>query len=129
VDDPKDVTILFILMGLGMAAGVGGLAVAGLGAAFLCVTLLLMDLATANQTRLLFVEVEAEGRQFPFKAIEEVFARNQIEFEPREITHGDDTEVKYHTWLDVRTSIEDISAQMRNIPGVTAVAWEHPKRS
>jgi anti-anti-sigma factor len=128
VDDPKDVTILFILMGLGMAAGLGGLAVAGLGAAFLCIVLLLMDAAAANQARLLFVEVTSEGRHFPFKAVEEVFLRNQIEFEPREITHGDDTEVKYHTWLDPGTSIEDLSAQMRNIAGVTEVTWEHPKR-
>ena len=31
VDDPKDVTILFLLMGLGMATGLGAFAVAGLG--------------------------------------------------------------------------------------------------
>ena len=35
VDDPKDVTILFLLMGLGMSAGLGAFAVAGLGTAFL----------------------------------------------------------------------------------------------
>ena len=39
VDDPKDVTILFLLMGLGMSAGLGAFAVAGLGTAFLCLTL------------------------------------------------------------------------------------------
>ena len=37
VDDPKDVTVLFLLMGLGMSIGLGAFAVAGLGAAFLCV--------------------------------------------------------------------------------------------
>src|SRR6185436_9999130 len=42
VDDPKDVTILFILMGLGMAAGLGQFAVAGLGTAFLCVALVML---------------------------------------------------------------------------------------
>src|SRR5205085_4813400 len=40
VDDPKDVTILFLLMSLGMSIGLGSLAVSGLGTAFLCVTLL-----------------------------------------------------------------------------------------
>ena len=40
VDDPKDVTILFLLMGLGMSTGLGQFAVAGLGTAFLCVALL-----------------------------------------------------------------------------------------
>ena len=42
VDDPKDVTILFLLMGLGMSTGLGALAVAGLGTAFLCITLLVL---------------------------------------------------------------------------------------
>jgi len=44
VDDPKDVTILFLLMGLGMSAGLGAFAVAGLGTAFLCLTLVALDL-------------------------------------------------------------------------------------
>ena len=35
VDDPKDVTVLFLLMGLGMACGVGLLPVAALGGLFL----------------------------------------------------------------------------------------------
>ena len=39
VDDPKDVTILFLLMGLGMSSGLGAFAVAGLGTAFLCIAL------------------------------------------------------------------------------------------
>ena len=43
VDDPKDVTILFLLMALGMATGLGSFAVAGLGTAFLCVALLALD--------------------------------------------------------------------------------------
>ena len=128
VDDPKDVTILFILMGLGMATGLGAFAVAGLGAAFLCTALLALERLDRNVAQLMSVEVVAEGREFPSKQIEEVFARNQIVFEPREITQGKKVSVTYHTWLDPRTSIEDLSAQMRNIPGVTGVGWERPRR-
>jgi anti-anti-sigma factor len=126
VDDPKDVTILFLLMGLGMSAGLGAFAVAGLGTAFLCVGL---DLMVKQQTRLMSVEIVANGRTFPSQRVEEVFARNQIVFEPREIAQSDDVTVKYHAWLDQRVSLDDISAQlMRDAEGVTAVAWEHPKR-
>ena len=128
VDDPKDVTILFILMGLGMATGLGAFAVAGLGAAFLCTALLALERLDRDEAQLMWVEVVAEGREFPSKQIEEVFARNQIVFEPREITQGKKVSVTYHTWLDPRTSIEDLSAQMRNIPGVTGVGWERPRR-
>jgi anti-anti-sigma factor len=129
VEDPKDVTILFLLMGLGMASGLGAFAVAGLGTAFLCLTLLALDRFVKQQARLMAVEIVAEGRLFPSTKVEEIFARNHVVFEPREITQADDMTVKYRTWLDPRASLDDLSAQlMREATGVTAVAWEHPKR-
>jgi hypothetical protein len=129
VDDPKDVTILFLLMGLGMSAGLGAFAVAGLGTAFLCVALLALDRMSSQKARVMSVEILAEGRQFPSTHVEGVFARNHIVFEPREISQADDVTVKYHTWLDPRTSLEDISLQlMPDGAGVKSVAWEHPKR-
>jgi anti-anti-sigma factor len=129
VDDPKDVTILFLLMGLGMSSGLGQFAVAGLGTAFLCVALLILDRMSSQKTRVMSVEILAEGRQFPTAHVENVFARNQIVFEPREISQSDDVTVKYHTWLDPRTSLEDLSSQlMVEGGGVKSVSWEHPKR-
>jgi len=129
VDDPKDVTILFLLMGLGMSAGLGAFAVAGLGTAFLCIALLALDRVSTQRARVMSVEILASGRQFPTTHVEGVFARNQIVFEPREISQSDDVTVKYHTWLDPRTSLEDLSVQlMADAAGVKSVAWEHPKR-
>ncbi len=129
VDDPKDVTILFLLMGLGMSTGLGAFAVAGLGTAFLCTALLLLHRMSEQKARVMSVEILASGRQFPTPHVENVFARNQIVFEPREISQSDDVTVKYHTWLDPRTSLEDLSAQlMEEGAGVKSVAWEHPKR-
>ena len=68
VDDPKDVTILFLLMGLGMSAGLGAFAVAGLGTAFLCLTLVGLDLMVKQQTRLMSVEIVAERPHVPVPA-------------------------------------------------------------
>ena len=62
VDDPKDVTILFLLMGLGMSTGLGSLAVAGLGTAFLCITLLALDQVARQSAR---VMVGRDRRQRP----------------------------------------------------------------
>ena len=129
VDDPKDVTILFLLMGLGMSAGLGAFAVTGLGTAFLCVTMLALDQIATQRSRLMAVEVTADGRQFPTTHVEGVFARNEVVFEPREISTADDVTVKYVTWLDPRMSLEDLSAQlMAEENGVKSVQWEHPKR-
>jgi anti-anti-sigma factor len=129
VDDPKDVTILFLLMGLGMSSGLGAFAVAGLGTAFLCIALVALDHMSAQKARVMSVEIQAGGRDFPTAHVEGVFARNQIVWEPREISQSDEVTVKYHTWLDPRTSLEDLSSQlMVGGAGVQSVAWGHVKR-
>jgi uncharacterized membrane protein YhiD involved in acid resistance len=130
VDDPKDVTILFLLMGLGMATGLGALAVTGLATAFLCVALLILERLETNRTRLMSVEMSAPGRQFPTRQVEGVLVRNEVVFEPREISQGKTgITVKYHTWLDPRTSLDELSAQlMAEDTGVESVSWDQVKR-
>ena len=130
VDDPKDVTVLFLLMGLGMSTGLGAFAVAGLGTAFLCIMLLALDHVSRQTARVMAVEIVATGREFPTAHVEGVFVKNQVVFEPREITQSDDMTIKYHTWLSPQTSLEDLSSQlMTGESGVTAVSWENPKRA
>jgi anti-anti-sigma factor len=130
VDDPKDVTILFLLMGLGMATGLGAFAVAGLGTAFLCVTLLILDRLASQKTRSLQLEISAPGRAFPRAEVEAILVRNGIVFEPREISQGkNDVTVKLYTWLDPRTSLDELSAQlMGEGTGVQSVSWDQIKR-
>jgi anti-anti-sigma factor len=55
VEDPKDVTIIFLLMALGMACGVGALAVAGFGTAFLCLFLVFLDRRAEPRSRALTI--------------------------------------------------------------------------
>jgi hypothetical protein len=112
-----------------MSSGLGAFAVAGLGTAFLCIALVALDHMSAQKARIMSVEIQASGREFPTAHVEGVFARNQIVWEPREISQSGDVTVKYHTWLDPRTSLEDLSSQlMSDGASVQAVAWEHPKR-
>jgi len=130
VDDPKDVTILFLLMGLGMATGLGAFAVAGLATAFLCIALLMLEQAATQRTRLMSVEMSAPGRQFPTRHVEAVLVRNEVVFEPREISQGKtNITVKYHAWLDPRASLDELSAQiMAEGAGVESVSWDQVKR-
>ena len=130
VDDPKDVTILFLLMGLGMATGLGAFAVAGLGTAFLCITLLVLDRVATQKTRSLALEISAPGRTFPTAEVEAILVRNGVIFEPREISQGkNDVTVKLYTWLDPRTSLDELSAQfMAEGTGVSSVSWDQIKR-
>jgi anti-anti-sigma factor len=131
VEDPKDITILFLLMGLGMAAGLGAFAVAGLATAFLCVVLLVLDhLPSEEKPRAMIVELVAEGREFPTVHVESVFARNGIIFEPRDVSQGKEAAVKYHVALDKRLSLDELSAQLTGgAAAIKSVAWKNAKKS
>ena len=65
VDDPRDATILFLLLALGMAAGIGALPVAGLGTLALCALLPALDWFSGVTPRTASVECTASGPEFP----------------------------------------------------------------
>jgi uncharacterized protein DUF4956 len=130
VEDPKDVTILFLLMALGMACGLGSFAVAGLSTAFLALFLVFLDRRSEHRVRSLMIEVVAEGRDFPTDHVQRVFARNRVVFEPREVSQGKETSVTYLAAVDPNLSLEELSAQLMSggTAGVKGVSWETPKK-
>ena len=131
VDDARDITILFILMGLGMAAGLGAFAVAGLGTLFLCSMLPALNLFSEDRPRTMTVEIVANGRELPLAHIQQVFAINNVVFEPREVSQGEEAAVRYLARLRPDDSLEDISAQLMGDGkiGIKHVSWSPPKRS
>jgi anti-anti-sigma factor len=130
VEDPKDITVLFLLMGLGMSAGLGGFALAGVGAAFLCVALVVLERFGARKPRMMTVELRATGRDFPIRHVESVFARHGIIFEPRRVSQGDESVVQYHTRLDPNIALDDVSQALMGdgTEGLQSVVWEVAKR-
>ena len=130
VEDARDITILFILMGLGMAAGLGALAVAGLGTLFLCAMIPILNVFSSERPRQMQVEIVAEERHFPSAHVHQVFAVNGILFEPREVSQGDEATAKYLTTLKPTDSLEDLSAQLMGDgkKGIKNVSWSPPKR-
>lgn len=131
VDDPRDVTVLFLLMGLGMACGLGALPVAGLGTAFLAICLVSLSHLDASADRSMKVALTADGPVFPASHVEEVFARNRITLEPLESTHGDMAVMRYRARLPREQSIQELSAQLMNggTMGIKSVSWEAPKKN
>jgi hypothetical protein len=130
VEDPKDVTILFLLMGLGMATGLGAYAVAGLATAFLCLFLLWLDREVEPPPVAMKIVLTAGGSEFPTDAVHAVFARHAVRVEPREIVRGPQASVTYLARLGPGSSIEQVSADlMREMPGqLESVSWEPAKR-
>jgi anti-anti-sigma factor len=128
IEDARDITVLFILMGLGMAAGLGGFALAGLGTLFLCAMLPILNLFSAQKPRMMLVEIVASGRDFPFDHVHQVFALNQVNFEPREVSQGAEATVEYLTTLPLNASLEELSSQLTAAKDIATVSWSPPKR-
>ena len=130
IEDARDITILFLLMGLGMAAGLGALEVAGLGTLFLCALIPLLNMFSSERPRTMMVEIVSADRHFPMSHVHHVFAVNAILFEPREVSQGDEATAKYLTTLKPTDSLEDLSAQLMGDgkKGIKNVSWSPPKR-
>jgi hypothetical protein len=131
VDDPRDVTVLFLLMGLGMACGLGALGVAGLGAGFLIACLWLLSRMDTPVGRSMKVALVASGPVFPSRHVEEVFARHRIALESLELTSGDSTVMRYRARLSPDDSLEHLSALLMNggTNGIKSVTWEAAKKN
>lgn len=131
VEDPKDTTILFLLVGLGMSAGLGLFAVAGLGTIFLCVALFALDKIGKMKPRTMVLELVSEGAAFPAAHVHSVFARYGIPFERREVTQDEDeATAKYHVMLNPEISLDDLSTQFISggASGIKSVVWGTPKK-
>ena len=130
VDDPRDITVLYLLIALGMAAGLNLFAVAGVGTLFLCGCLLAMGRGGRDAARAMKVALVAEGQQFPEAHVSRVFAEHRIAVTPLEVFHGDQAVMRYRAVLGSTSSIELVSAALLNggSAGLKSVSWEASKK-
>jgi hypothetical protein len=130
VDDPRDITVLYLLIALGMAAGLNLFAVAGVGTLFLCGCLLAMGRGARDAARPMKVALVAEGQQFPEAHVSRVFAEHHVAVTPLEMFHGDQAVMRYRAVLGSASSIELVSAALLNggSAGLKSVSWEASKK-
>jgi hypothetical protein len=131
VDDPRDGTTLFLLTGLGMAAGVGAFGIAIIGTLFLAVCLIVLSRSIGGDLpRSMRVAVIATGPAFPASHVSQVFSEHRIRVEPLEISHGEQTVIRYRAVLTGERALEEISQRLIDggANGIKSVSWEAPKR-
>jgi hypothetical protein len=132
VEDPKDSTVLFLLLGLGMACGLGELGVAGLGAAFLCLFLVFLNWIVERKPRAMMLEMVAAGPDFPAEYVSRLLAAYQVRFEPRDVSQqGQKATARYYCTLDPDTPLQRLSEQLTdaNAAGLKSVSWETQKKA
>ena len=130
IEDPRDATVLFLLRALGMAAGLGFISLAGVGTLFLAACLLLMHRSSREVSRSMKVALVSHRRSFPEEHVAQVFAAHHVRVSPLEISHGDQTTVRYRAVLDPEASLEELSTHLMNDgeAGIKSVSWETLKK-
>ena len=131
VEDPKDTTLLFLVLGVGMACGLGAFSVAGLASFFLCITLSLLDHIGEQKPKTMLLELTASGSEFPTSHVQSIFAAYGSVYEIREMTHGEEAIVKYQVTLVPNTPLDYMSDQLLSggFSGLKSVVWQNPKRN
>lgn len=130
VEDPKDSTMLFLLVGLGMASGVGLLEVAGLGTAFLCLVLVVLDRFGEAKARQMVLSVVSASDQFPSEHVDRVLGAHVDSYEAREVLQGDEAVVKYNVTLSPTASLVWLNQQLmaEGKAGLKSVSWAEPSK-
>jgi hypothetical protein len=127
VDDPRDAAVLFLLMALGMAVGLGAPGVAFAGTLFLSVCLATLPQDQGDRGRTMHVLIVAAGEDFPREHVARAFADCGIGVEPVEITRADNAAVRYRALLSPSTSLESVNAQLVD-PRIRSIVWQASKK-
>jgi hypothetical protein len=124
VDDPKDAAVFLILLGIGMAAGMGAFAVVGLGTLFISLFLFALDNFGDSRERPMMLSIVSTSRDFPTHFVHRIFDVYGVEHEAGELVQDKETHVKYKVRLPRNTPIEEMTAQLMG-PGILkSVAWD-----
>ena len=131
VDDPKDAMVLFLLLGIGMACGLASFGLAVLATGFLCGILLVLSHMEDTTTREMTIEMVAAGHIFPTDQVQSVLGQRTIAYEPREVTRGEDTTMRYLVLLSPSMTLEELSQHLidGSQQAIKSVSWVKPKKS
>ena len=130
VDDPRDAAVMFLLIGLGMASGLGAFALAVGGAAMVAIFLLRLGRTAGSGRRALVVELVACGPSFPGAHVQRVFARHGAALEIREAWFGDEARASYLATFAADVPLDVVHADLvaGGSAGLRAVSWEPARK-
>jgi hypothetical protein len=130
VDDPRDAAVMFLLIGLGMASGVGAFALAAGGAVMVAAFLVGLGHASPRARRSLVVELVASGSVFPGAHVQRVFARHGATIETREAWFGDESRATYLATFGTDVSLDTVHTDLvaGGTAGLRAISWEPARK-
>ena len=127
VEDPKDTTVIFLLLGLGLSCGLGAFAVAGLGTVFLSVFLVVLDKFGEAKRRMILLSMTATGKEFPAEQVNRVLLASVDSYEQREVVAANEAVMKYQVTMEPNVSLTWLSQELMKA-GLKSVVWGEPTK-
>ena len=127
IDDPKDAVVMLCALSVGLAAGVGLYGLAGIGTAFLVMSLWILE-GFEPQTRVFELSLKlGEATQDLKPKIEQILRRYKVRYELR-VSSAE--EVGYQVTTPRKLQTDKVSSEiMQLVPdGKGAVAWEEKSK-
>lgn len=123
VENPRDTISLFLLLGVGMACGLGSYWVAVLGTLFLCLLLLTLDQFAEARPRRWVLELTSPD-QIPVEQVEAVLAAHAEEYILRQAAFSPLPVLKYEVLLRPGLSLDYLNALLTDEAGGSlSVSW------
>jgi uncharacterized membrane protein YhiD involved in acid resistance len=131
IRDPKEITVLLICLGVGLAAGVGRWDMAVILTLFVLIALSVLEYFERFQVfRSMEVRVQTRGVDRTDEILKKLFERHRFEYELRELNREDADEplgtIVYLVNLDPVTSTSQLSEEIlsRDRDNVDSVEWD-----
>lgn len=134
IRDPKDIAVLLVCLGVGLAAGVGRIDLGVVLSLFVLVTLTALELAEPRQAfRSMQVCVETRDIERTHEVLRSIFRQQGFSIELREINRACEEnpagKVVYHVKLNPVTDMDRLSEQIiaADRQNIGSVGWEQKK--
>jgi hypothetical protein len=131
IRDPKEITVLLICLGVGLAAGIGRADMAVILTLFVLLTLAVLEYFEQSQVfRSMEVKVETKNVDTTNEALKKLFARHSFDAELRELDRQDEDDplgkVVYLVNLNTAASTTKLSEEIMraDTDNIDTVEWE-----
>lgn len=128
INDPRDAAVMFVMIGIGMACGLGLFAMAAGSTLFICIIVTLFDITRDRVTKRTLVTINAEDSVYMRRQVEAIFPGARIVEAPTNAVELGKDCGKLVVELDLRRD-QDASAivtqlELHGVRGVRRVALE-----
>jgi hypothetical protein len=131
IRDPKEITVLLVCLGVGLAAGVGRWDMAIILSVFVLLTLAILEYFEESQVfRSMQVSVSTRNTDTTHEVLKRIFTRNRFDFELRELNRPDEDKpmgkIVYVLNMRANVSTDRLSDEIlaSDIDNIDTVEWE-----